>query len=126
MNPSYWYDFTSLLKRYYMKTIIGILLSALTLPAFAQEQKSLPVTNIQLKDINCKSPVQSTIYVLDCIVPFQPVQLPVFNFFAPTFYVLTREDIERLPYNNINDMISLFPGVYQRQRGADVHIFGSR
>ena len=40
--------------------------------------------------------------------------------------ILDREQINRLPYTQINDIIAASTGFYQRQRGAEIHVFGGR
>ena len=44
----------------------------------------------------------------------------------PTRYRLGRKELNRLPYTNVNDAISMLPGVYQQQLGAGLSIYGSR
>ncbi|MES2702452.1 MAG: carboxypeptidase regulatory-like domain-containing protein [Bacteroidota bacterium] len=41
-------------------------------------------------------------------------------------YKLTRKDINKRPYTDVNDIIASYPGIYQRQRGGDISIYGSR
>jgi hypothetical protein len=41
-------------------------------------------------------------------------------------YVFDREDLKHMPYTDINDVVATVGGVYQRQRGADVQIYGAR
>ncbi|MES2702449.1 MAG: carboxypeptidase-like regulatory domain-containing protein [Bacteroidota bacterium] len=61
------------------------------------------------------------------VPPIIPMKMkPLGNADGPTTYKLLRKEINKLPYTDINDMLSMYPGVYQRQRGGDISIYGSR
>jgi len=45
---------------------------------------------------------------------------------VPGCYTIARKDFTHLPYTNIDDMVSMLPGVYQKRRGDDLRIYGSR
>jgi hypothetical protein len=44
----------------------------------------------------------------------------------PDSHILTREQIDHMPTMQINDLLTIFPGVYQVQRGGGISVFGSR
>jgi hypothetical protein len=56
-------------------------------------------------------------------VKYIPVPKPKYE---PGRYVFDREELKHMPYTDINDVVATVGGVYQRQRGADVQIYGAR
>jgi hypothetical protein len=80
-------------------------------------------------------PSGGTVYVIDGN-PVYMSKLPMINSFGgslpvadadnPTSFILTRQEISLLPTTDVSDMLILFPGVYQSQRGGDVNIYGAR
>jgi len=72
-----------------------------------------------------------TQYIIDGVVIQQPKpvtipQKPLIDLCNPTTHILTRAEIDQMPYTSINDLIALFPGVYQSRRGDNISIYGSR
>jgi hypothetical protein len=58
-------------------------------------------------------------------VPLMPVKLNDSRK-NPTAYKMDRKELSRLPYTNVNDALTIFPGVCQQQPGAGLSVFGSR
>jgi len=107
-----------------MKTTIVLICFALS-TIIALAQNSTPAGKNHLP--------KTTIYIIDgergdyMQAPLLPEpQKPLINIDVPSSNILTGKEIEQLPYTNVRDMISLFPGVYQRQLGGDISISGSR
>ena len=44
----------------------------------------------------------------------------------PASHILTKDDIAQIPTNQVTDLVSTAPGVYQSQRGSNVNIGGGR
>ena len=101
-------------------------------------QEDLPVIPIEsVKDIAGGIP---TVYIVDGIrvvasntTGFSDVGvhekacIPLINIDNPTCHILTRNQLDHvLSWYSVNDLVSLFPGVYRARRGDDVSIFSSR
>lgn len=60
---------------------------------------------------------------LPTIIDWDP---PLTSLDYPTSHIMDRALIHQVPLSNTNDLISLFPGVYQSRRGDALSIFGGR
>lgn len=89
------------------------------------------VNNKQITEMSGQ-PQNRTFYIIDgcivtvptsikmkCVIGYEPLFLQ-----HPTTYTFTRDDLRRLPSNNIEDVISTVPGTYQQRRGGNVNIYG--
>jgi len=66
-----------------------------------------------------------TVYIIDeeidPVPAYHPRPLP-----PAGDYTLTREQINQMPYTDINDIVSTLPGIYQARRGDAISIEGGR
>jgi hypothetical protein len=51
---------------------------------------------------------------------------PLVDIEKPDAHVLTKEEINVIPTTQVTDLVSLTPGVYQKQRGSEANIGGAR
>ncbi|MES2702450.1 MAG: Plug domain-containing protein [Bacteroidota bacterium] len=73
-------------------------------------------------------PQSTTVYIISsCSPPIRCYQvqshLPAMYNDATT-YTLTRKEIAKQPYTDIDNMLASYPGIYQRQRGGGLTIYG--
>lgn len=122
-----------------MKTTIAIILAFTAFGADAQDIV-LPgcLYPQHRRKVTIGSPRSGgTIYIIDdvrvqyispeeMLIEAKPEIKPLLNTYLPTCFKLDREEIRTMPYMDINDMLSIFPTVYQRQRGVGVSVGGSR
>jgi hypothetical protein len=69
------------------------------------------------------------VYIIDICTPAIHIQSqgrPVRLLLHPGQYIMDRDQLMHLPVSSLSDVVSLFPGVYQRRRGDEVSIFGAR
>ncbi len=59
-------------------------------------------------------------------IEFVGYKKPLVNIDDPGSHVMTSDEINTVPTNDIADVVALSPGLYQQQRGADVSIGGAR
>ncbi len=110
-----------------MKTIFSILLLSIAVNAFGQNGSP------EARKIMTRLPVitgcgrsSGAVYIIDGVQirnmnvpPMQPLSIP-------GNYVLSREEIRRMPYTNVRDIASIFPGIYQQKRGSELNIYAAR
>lgn len=114
-----------------MKTIAA-LLTVLSLTAVAQKKDTVKnntaVSDVVSARVVPAQDVNQIKYIIDGVVAPRWLQYlaPVQFVNHESDFVLRREDLENLPVQDINDIVSLSPGVYQQRRGDEVHIMGAR
>ncbi len=113
-----------------MKTAIAILLTFTTLGAEAQDIVLPPALYTQQRGKGvsiggCGRQAvlyNDTVFVKNLLlIEKTEIRLQTYGYMK-----LTRDEIKTMPYTDINDMLSIFPTVYQRQRGMGLNVAGAR
>lgn len=102
-----------------MKAIFTFFIVVLALKAEAQSNIDTNAKSIYI--IESCAGLNTEVIVCPMAVYYEPLVGS-----KPVNMSLDRSSIETLPYTEIRDIVALSPEVYQRQRGADIHISGSR
>lgn len=79
--------------------------------------------------IGCRASGQNNTFIVDCVslaaMPYYQ-QPPYSNPQFPGMKAITADQIEKMPYTNIEDIVSLSTNTYQQRSGGAVQMGGGR